>query len=146
MGSILSFLKQKEKAESNGVGETSNIIETVITFAQSKDISMAKAVEKLNSFQSFKVDELLEKITKSIKNINEEVAHKFQDGSVLLNHSGRLSGLNQKESSLWEDGLYMKNDIQISNTDALSEVIQLESEHTSRKQETKSSVGVRITL
>jgi predicted HTH domain antitoxin len=146
MGSILSFLKQKEKAESNGVTENSNIIETVIAFAQSKDISMAKAVEKLNSFQSFKVDELLEKITKSIKNINEEVAHKFQDGSVLLNHAGRLSGLNQRESSLWEDGLYMKNDIQISNTDALSEVIQIENEHPHRKQETKSSVGLRITL
>jgi predicted HTH domain antitoxin len=146
MGSILSFLKQKEKAESNGVAENSNIIETVIAFAQSKDISMAKAVEKLNSFQSFKVDELLEKITKSIKNINEEVAHKFQDGSILLNHAGRLSGLNQKESSLWEDGLYMKNDIQISNTDALSEILQIESEHTNRKQEIKSSVGVRITL
>lgn len=146
MGSILSFLKQKEKAESNGVTETSNVIDTVIAFAQSKDISMAKAVEKLNSFQSFKVDDLLEKTTKSIKNINEEVAHKFQDGSILLNHAGRLSGLNQKESSLWEDGLYMKNDIQISNTEALTEVIQIESEHTSRKQETKSSVGLRITL
>jgi predicted HTH domain antitoxin len=146
MGSILSFLKQKEKAESNGVTENSNIIDTVIEFAQSKDISMAKAVEKLNSFQTFKVDDLLDKITESIKNINEEVAHKFQDGSILLNHAGRLSGLNTKESSLWEDGLYMKNDIQISNTDALTEVIQIESEHINRKQETKPSVGVRITL
>lgn len=146
MGSILSFLKQKEKAESNGVTENTNIIETVIAFANSKDISMAKAVEKLNSFQSFKVDDLLDKVTTSIKNINEEVAHKFQDGSVLLNHAGRLSGLNQKESALWEDGLYMKNDIQISNTDALSEILQIESEHTPRKQETKSSVGLRITL
>lgn len=146
MGSILSFLKQKEKAESNGVAESSNIIETVIAFAHSKDISMAKAVEKLNSFQSFKVDDLLEKITKSIKNINEEVAHKFQDDSVLLNHAGRLTGLNQKESSLWEDGLYMKNDIQISNTEALSEIVQIESEHTPRQQETKSSIGLRITL
>lgn len=146
MGSILSFLKQKEKAESNGVTESSNIIETVIAFAQSKDISMAKAVEKLNSFQSFKVDDLLEKITKSIKNINEEVAHKFQDGSILLNHAGRISGLNQKESSLWEDGLYMKNDIQISTADALSEVIQIESEHAHRPQENKSSAGLRITL
>lgn len=125
MGSILSFLKQKEKAESNGVTENTNIIETVIAFANSKDISMAKAVEKLNSFQSFKVDDLLDKVTTSIKNINEEVAHKFQDGSVLLNHAGRLSGLNQKESALWEDGLYMKNDIQISNTDALSEILQI---------------------
>lgn len=146
MGSILSFLKQKEKAESNGVTENSNIIHTVIEFAQSKDISMAKAVEKLNSFQTFKVDDLLDKITESIKNINEEVAHKFQDGSILLNHAGRLSGLNPKESSLWEDGLYMKNDIQISNTDALTEVIKIESEHNHRPQETKSSIGLRITL
>lgn len=149
MNSILSFLNQKVKAESHGVAESSNIIDTVIAYAQSKDISMAKAVEKLNSFQTFKVDDLLEKITQSIKNINEEVAHKFQDGSILLNHSGRISGLNKKESVLWEDGLYMKNDIQISNTDALSEVIQIENAHAhvnNPKQESKSSVGLRITL
>lgn len=146
MGSILSFLKQKEKSESNGVTESSNIIDTIIEFSKSKNISMAKAVEKLNSFQTFKVDELLEKITQHIKNTNEEVAHKFQDGSILLNHTGRLFGLNQKESTLWEDGLYMKNDIQISNTEALSEIIQVESAKPTKKQESESSVGLRITL
>lgn len=146
MNSILSFLNQKVKAEANGVTESSNIIDTVIAYAQSKDISMAKAVEKLNSFQTFKVDELLERVTQSIKNINEEVAYKFKDGSILLNHAGRISGLTSKESSLWEDGLYIKNDIQISNTDALSEVIQIENAHTNVKQESKSSVGLRITL
>lgn len=148
MSSILSFLKQKEKAESNEVVEPSNIVETIMTFANSKDISIAKAVEKLNSFQNFKLDEVLEKITQNTKNINDEIAYKFQDGSILLNHSGRISGLNSKESHLWEDGLYMKHDIQISHTEALSDIMYIENSHSVREQETKSksSASLRITL
>lgn len=148
MSSILSFLKQKEKAESNGVQEqeSSNTIDTIIAFAQSKNVSMAKAVEKLNSFQMFKVEQLLTQITDTIKNINEEIAHKFEDGSILLNHAGRLSGLNHDESTLWKEGLYMKNDIQISHTDALTEIIQLEQNHKPPVQESKTSATLRITL
>jgi len=148
MSSILSFLKQKEKAESNGVQsqESSHNVETITAFAQSKNVSMAKAVEKLNSFQMFKIDQLLIQMTDKIKNINEEIAHKFEDGSILLNHAGRLSGLNHNESSLWKEGLYMKNDIQVSHTEALSEIIQIENSQKAPLPENKPSSGLRITL
>lgn len=146
MSSILSFLKHKEKTESHDHNEHSSVMDTIVNFANSKDCSMAKAVEKLHSFQAFKLDNVLDTITESVKNINNETAQKFQDGSVLLNHEGRLYGLCKKDSSLWENGLFVKHDIQISHTNALLDVIHVENEHANNAPEVKTSTSLRMTL
>jgi hypothetical protein len=146
MTSILSFLKHKEKTESHDHEEKLSIMDTIVNFANSKDCSMARAVEKLHSFQAFKIDDVLNTITESVKNINNEVAQKFNDGSVLLNHEGRLYGLCKKDSNLWENGLFMKHDIQISHTNALLDVIHVENEHANNTPEVKTNASLRMTL
>lgn len=114
MKPILSFLKQKTiESEKDDI----SFIEKVKEVASSSNISMAKAVEKLNSFQSIHVDSIINFIGEYVNNTKNEKALKLEDNSILLNQSGRLVGLAHKESLLWIDGLYNKNVVKIIDVD-----------------------------
>ena len=110
MSSVLSFLKNKKtEAERDNISFAEKIKELSVN----SNITMAKAIEKLSSFQLLQVNEVLDMIGKSISNAKNESAIKLEDNSILLNKSGRLIGLAHKDSSLWLDGLYNKNTAQI---------------------------------
>lgn len=119
MTNILSFLKHKEEQKTDDY----SFVDKVKSFSSVKDITLAKAVEKLNAFQSINIEETIHMIATTVKNINTESAFKFDDDSILLNHSGRLIGLSKTESSLWIEGLYHKNDIEISHNQALNTLL-----------------------
>jgi len=119
MTNILSFLKNKEEQKTDDY----SFVDKVKSFSSVKDITLAKAVEKLNAFQSINIEETIHMIATTVKNINTESAFKFDDDSILLNHSGRLIGLSKTESSLWIEGLYHKNDIEISHNQALNTLL-----------------------
>ncbi len=141
---ILSFLKQKTiESDKNDL----LFIEKVKEVALTSNISMAKAVEKLNSFQSIHVDNIINLIGTDILNIKNEKALKLEDNSILLNQEGRLIGLAHKESSLWVDGLYNKNIAKVVDVEFNDQSLDLiiNKEKSTVKVENKSG-SLRLSL
>lgn len=110
MNPILTFLKEKQKENEDF---NTDIMKLIENSSIRLNISLAKAVEKLNVLQKFKVADHLKEISEVVNNINEESGFKFKDGSVLIITDGRLNGLNNSESKLWLNGLYIKEKINI---------------------------------
>lgn len=110
MNPILTFLKEKQKENEDF---NTDIMKQIENSSIRLNISLAKAVEKLNVLQKFKVADHLKEISEVVNNINEESGFKFKDGSVLIINDGRLNGLNNSESKLWLNGLYIKEKINI---------------------------------
>lgn len=120
MTNLLSFLKHKEHEHHT---ESHTFNQQIKDLSTMKGITMAKAVEKLNTFQSFKVEDSLNIIATPVTNIKNEKAFRFEDNSVLLNNDGRLSGLNDRESSLWEMGKYFKNELEFTSSNIIEELV-----------------------
>lgn len=144
MSSVLSFLKNKKtEAERDNISFAEKIKELSVN----SNITMAKAIEKLSSFQLLQVNEVLDMIGKSISNAKNESAIKLEDNSILLNKSGRLIGLAHKDSSLWLDGLYNKNTAQIIEVEFNNDFTEMKevnpNESPSSKTENKPQ---RLTL
>lgn len=122
MNSVLSFLKNKKtEAERDNIAFAEKIKELSVN----SNITMAKAIEKLSSFQLLQFNEVLDMIGKSISNAKNEYAIKLEDNSILLNKSGRLIGLTNKDSSLWLNGLYNKNTAQIIEVEFNNEFTEM---------------------
>ncbi len=110
MNPILTFLKEKQKEKEE---IDNDIMKQIENSSIRLNISLAKAVEKLNVLQKFKVADHLRELSEVVNNINDESGFKFKDGSVLIITDGRLNGLNNSESKLWLNGLYIKEKINV---------------------------------
>jgi hypothetical protein len=110
MNPILTFLKEKQKEREES---DNDIMKQIENSSIRLNISLAKAVEKLNVLQKFKVADHLKEISEVVNNINDESGFKFKDDSVLIITDGRLNGLSNSESKLWLNGLYIKERINI---------------------------------
>lgn len=110
---IASFINNKKKEEDI---KTSNLIMEIESHSVNKKVTLAKAAQLLNSLQTLRVADHLVEFTERLENPIKEVGFKFKDSSILVNQSGRLSGLNESESALWEKGIYFKSKIEIPIT------------------------------
>jgi len=110
MNPILTFSKEKQKEREES---DNDIMKQIENSSIRLNISLAKAVEKLNVLQKFKVADHLKEISEVVNNINDESGFKFKDDSVLIITDGRLNGLSNSESKLWLNGLYIKERINI---------------------------------
>lgn len=135
MSSVLSFLKNKNTEEEK---DNISFAEKIKEISVNSNITMAKAIEKLSSFQLLQFNEVLDMIGKSISNAKNESAIKLEDNSILLNKSGRLIGLAHKDSSLWLDGLYNKNTAQIIEVELNNDFTKMKEVNTNELLSSKT--------
>lgn len=112
MNPLLAFLKNKTTEFE--AKENSELKIEIENFATKNNISMAKSAQSLNVLQTLKVYDHLNDFSNPVSNPLKEEGYKFKDGSIILNDTGRLTGLTIEESSLWENGIYFKPRIEVS--------------------------------
>lgn len=112
MTSIMDFLRKKEATVENNDLETVNISNQIEEFSKVKNISLAKAAERLNAFQSLHIEDAIMPMTSQIKNQNGDSGLRFKgDGSIIFKNSGRWNGLTLGDSELWLEGSFKKGHI-----------------------------------
>lgn len=112
MTSILGFLRNKEINLENNNLDTINISNQIEEFSKIKNISLAKAAERLNAFQSLHIENAITPMTSQIKNQNGDSGLRFKgDGSIIFKESGRWNGLTLGDSELWIEGSFKKGHI-----------------------------------
>ena len=122
MTSILSFLRNKEINSENNNLDTINTSNQIEEFSKIKNISLAKAAERLNAFQSLHIEDAINPMTSPIINQNGDDGLKFKgDGSIIFKESGRWNGLTLGDSELWIEGRFKKGHIVSVDTHKNSE-------------------------